>query len=275
MRINSIVILIFVYGSIFPQSVLESQKEYADSLFNNENYFDAITEYKRLLFFDDQLTFQSEAFLKIAESYKQGGHFDEAIKFFVLSKLNSQNDSDKCKVSMQIVRCNILRGTFQNAFLLLEEAESVECKDCTDEINYWRLWTYMLNDDWENALVILETVYKNDELKNLAENVINAKYSVTFAKVISYILPGAGQFYTGNYLSGTLSLGWNILWGYLTVNAFTADRIFDGLAVGSLLWLRFYKGNIENAEKYAVKENYEIHRNALIYLQNNFEGIKP
>ncbi|MBZ0178670.1 MAG: hypothetical protein K8F36_05200 [Melioribacteraceae bacterium] len=275
MRICKTIILLFISGNIFAQSFITSQKDYADSLFFSENYFDAITEYKRLLFFDKSNFYNYDAYIKIAESYKRGGFFDEAIKYFGIAKINPINDSLKCYSSLQIVRCNLLRGTINNAFNLLDEAESKECRTCVNDINYWRLWANILNDDWENALVILETSYKNNELKNLAKNVINEKYSVTFAKVISYILPGAGQIYTSNYLSGALSFGWNLLWAYLTVNALTADRIFDGLAVGSLLWLRFYKGNVENAEKFAVEKNYEVHRNALIYLQNKFEGQKP
>lgn len=274
-RIKLIVILLFFCGNIIAQSFLKSQKIFADSLFFVENYFDAVTEYKRLLFFDKSTVIRYDAYSKIAESYKGGGFFDDAIKYFGLAKQNTLNDSLRCYTSLQIVRCNLLRGTINRAFTLLDESEFDECRSCLDDINYWRIWGHILNDDWENALVILQTSYQNEELKNLAKNVINEKYSVTFAKVISYILPGAGQFYTGNYLSGTISFGWNFLLGYLTVNAFAADRIFDGLAVGSLLWSRFYKGNVENAEKFAVEKNYEVHRKALIYLQNKFEGQKP
>jgi hypothetical protein len=88
-------------------------------------------------------------------------------------------------------------------------------------------------------------------------------------------VPGAGQIYTGNYLSGILSLGWNILWGYTTITAFQANRIFDGIMVGDLLWLRFYNGNNQNAEKFAIEKNLEISNNALIYLQNVYTGEKP
>jgi hypothetical protein len=105
--------------------------------------------------------------------------------------------------------------------------------------------------------------------------VINDKYSVNFAKIISYILPGAGQIYTGNYVSGLLSLSWNILLGYFTINAFMEDRAFDGVVIGSLLWLRFYRGNIQNAVDFAVEKNSEISNRALEKIQKDFKGIKP
>ena len=100
-------------------------------------------------------------------------------------------------------------------------------------------------------------------------------YSVSFAKTISYIIPGAGQIYTGEYISGLLSLGWNILWGYLTIKSFIDERIFDGIVIANFLWLRFYRGNLQNAEKFAKEKNLIISNKAMNYLQFEFKGLKP
>jgi hypothetical protein len=72
-----------------------------------------------------------------------------------------------------------------------------------------------------------------------------------------------------------MSLAWNVLWGYLAINAFAADRVFDGAAVGSMLWLRFYRGNIQNAGKLAENENIKIANESLFYLTENYKGEKP
>jgi hypothetical protein len=130
-------------------------------------------------------------------------------------------------------------------------------------------------DDWERASLIFSGIDPDHPLKLLSDKVLNDKYSVNFAKVISYILPGAGQFYTGNYLSGLMSLGWNVLWGYLTINSFVEDRAFDGILIGSLLWLRFYRGNVQNAENFALQENLNISNRAYKYLKENYTGLKP
>jgi hypothetical protein len=76
-------------------------------------------------------------------------------------------------------------------------------------------------------------------------------------------------------VSGFISIGWNVLWGYLTINAFMEDRVFDGFVVGTLLWWRFYSGNIQNAEKFATEKNLEKTNSALRYLKNNYPGNKP
>ena len=99
--------------------------------------------------------------------------------------------------------------------------------------------------------------------------------SPVVAAVMSAVVPGAGQFYTGEYVSGLISLGWNVLWGYLTVSAFVDDRVFDGIMIVTLLWWRFYTGNLQNAEQFALEKNLNISNDALSYLKNDYTGGKP
>ncbi len=265
-----------IYSSISGQTIFQNQLTYADSLFEQGNYFDAVTEYKRLLFFNSSGKYEYTANYKIAMCYKSGGKLDEAIKYFTLSVLSSKKQSDLLESKFQIVRCNILRKTTKNALFLLNNYErKPEFDNSLEKINYWRGWAYMFLDDFGNAEYYFSKVRFGKELEKLTNKVEKEKYSVTFAKIISYILPGAGQFYTGNYVSGLLSFGWNVLWGYTTIRAFADDRIFDGIAVGSLLWLRFYRGNFQNAEKFVRIKNREITNKMLIQIQNNYKGIKP
>lgn len=255
---------------------LRLQYDYANQLFNQEEYFSAITEFKRLQFFDTENIYTFEANYKIGRAYKKGGFYDNAIEYLSKAKFATQNSEEQAEVDFQIIRCNILRGTFQRSLQLLDELEKEKHPvKVQNKIHYWRGWTYMLENKWNLASESFGNISENHELKILCEQVENDKYSVTFARVISYILPGAGQFYTGNYFSGFMSLAWNVLWGYLTINAFTADRVFDGAAVGSMLWLRFYRGNIQNAGKLAENENIKIANESLFYLTENYKGEKP
>lgn len=262
--------------SIFAQSPLSSQFDYANNLFKTENYFDAITEYKRLLFYDTTKTFFYRSSFQIGKCYKAGAKFDEAIKYFSVSELNASDDLERFNSKIEIVRCNILRRTTARAHQLLNEMElKYKGNESKDSINYWHGWTYMFEDDWTSAASSFAKINPNHELKLICDRVEKDKVSVTFATVISYILPGAGQIYTGNFLSGILSLGWNVLSAYLTINAFNAERIFDGIAILTLIWQRFYRGNIQNAVEFAESKNIDIANSALIYLQKQFRGAKP
>jgi tetratricopeptide (TPR) repeat protein len=258
------------------QDHLSIQLDYANNLFNNKQYFDAITEYKRFQFFDSTKTFDYEANNKIGECYKAGAKYDDAIKYFSFAEQNARSDDEYFDSKTQIIRTNILRRTTARALQLCNELEKDQrISGKSDEINYWRGWAFIFEDDWENAAKSFTKINSKHELKILAEQTDKAKVSVTFAKVISYILPGSGAIYSGKILSGLMSLGWNLLAGYWTVNSFIEDRVFDGIVVGELVWLRFYRGAIQNAETFAIEKNIEVANKSLRYLQNEYKGIKP
>jgi len=271
-----LLILFICPHSFFAQDYLKNQFEYAKNLFVNENYFDAITEFKRLKFFDASGSFSSVSDEYIARCYKEGAWFNEAIRYFTLAEINSQNSGDIFRLKIEIIRLNILRRTTGNAFRLLNELEKDErWTDRKDEICYWRGWAFIFSDDWENGAAEFSKISPDHELKILCNETEEKRYSVAFAKTASVILPGAGQFYTGNFLSGLISLGWNALWGYIAVDSFIENRIFDGLAVANFLWFRFYRGNIQNAEKFAIEKNIQIANESLKYLQKVYSGPKP
>ena len=261
---------------LFGQDYLSRQLEYADNLFSSKLYYDAITEYKRLQFFDTEKKYSDEIKYKIGMCYKNGAKFADAIKYFSLAEKEAVKPEDVFEIKTQIIRTNILRRTTDRAHQLLDDLEKdYRFADKTKNIDYWRGWTYMFADDWENAANSFAKADSTSQLKTLAEQTDDEKYSLTFAKFSSYILPGCGQIYTGNYLSGFLSLGWNVLWGYLTFDAFNSNRLFDGFAIGSLLWMRFYRGNVQNTEKFVREKNLIIANKTLRYIQNNYEGLKP
>jgi len=255
---------------------LDKQKLFADSLFYSENYFDAITEFKRLIFFANDNKTLFEANYKIALCYKAGGKYDNAIKYFNFAKLNTKLFKDSLESDLQIIRTNILRRTIPNALSLLKKLKNISPNQIdTSMINYWSGWAYLMNDNWKSASIEFAKIDKFHSLKTLSDSVSSAKFSVPFAKFISFVLPGSGQFYTGNYWSGVLSLAWNILSGYLTINAFNTNREFEGVLLGSLIWGRFYRGNFKNAEKFAIDENIKISNNAFKFLSEKYLGEKP
>lgn len=265
--------LMFLSQFIFAQSGLTQIKHKADSLFNTGNYFDAITEYKRLQFFDSSEDDYYTNY-QIALSYKAGSKYGLAIDYFVKA-LTGADEQQKKQLEFEILRTNILGKNFAAAYAKIKNMKKKYTdKPTQQQLDYWYGWTLMLDAKWEAAEKVFDT-NGNIELSALCKNVNEKKYDVTFAKLISYILPGAGQVYTGNYLSGSMSLAWNVLWGYLTVNAFIADRVFDGIVIGNLLWLRFYRGNLQNAEKFAVQKNINIYNNAYKFLMEKYEGEKP
>lgn len=273
---NILILIIMLTSSVLAQNILQQQFNFANQLFVQDKYFDAITESKRLQFFDKQNIYSFQSNLLIGKSYKAGAKFDEAVKYFTLAEINAKSDEEYLVAKTLNARTNILRRTTKQAERILNDLLiDPRFKSNEKEIKYWIGWNYIFSDDWEKAYEIFNENNLDTTLANLCKSVGDEMYSVDFAKYSSYIIPGFGQFYTGEYISGALSLGWNILFGYLTINAFVEDRIFDAIIIGNFLWLRFYSGNIQNAEKFAVQKNLEISNKALEYLQYSFMGERP
>ncbi|MEO8232164.1 MAG: hypothetical protein ABI638_07760 [Ignavibacteriota bacterium] len=269
-------LFIFFIANGFAQISLQQQFDYSNNLFNQEKYFDAITELKRLQFFDTENIYSFKSNLLIGKSYKAGAKFDEAVKYFTLAEINARSDDELFNSKVLNARTNILRRTTKQSERILNDLmDDPKFLSKQNEIKYWCGWNYIFNDDWDKAYEIFNQNNLDTTLANLCKSVDDEMYSEKFAKYSSYIVPGFGQFYTGEYLSGALSLSWNVLFGYLTINSFIEDRVFDGIMVGNFLWLRFYSGNTQNAEKFAIQKNLQISNKALQYLQFNFAGERP
>jgi tetratricopeptide (TPR) repeat protein len=258
-----------------PQSLLNKQFEYAHTLFITEKYFDAITEFKRLQFFDSLNQFSYTSNKLIGLSYKHGGRFNEAIEYLSIAELNSTEIDSLFDIKIEIVKTNLLRRTIFRAFDLLKDlSDDKRFTEKKVQISYWLGWVYIFNDEWDKAASEFLRA-QNQDLAQLCENVDDVRLSPTKAKILSYIFPGSGQFYTGNYLSGLLSLSWIALWTNSIVHALISERYFDAFMVADFLWLRFYNGNLQNAEKFAEQHNEEASHWMLNYLKNNYMGQKP
>ncbi|MBI5726381.1 MAG: tetratricopeptide repeat protein [Ignavibacteriales bacterium] len=257
-------------------SVFAVQLRFADSLLQSGNPFDAVTEYERVVFFDKQHTHTRRALLGQTEAYLQGGKYTPAIDCMNRALAYSKSSAEIQDLQFALVKAHILNKNSGQAYGILDAmAQNRQNLSLLPALNYWYGWAKMFDDDWKSAADYFDKCDSANFLKKFCLDVDNKKYPVSFIKFISVVLPGSGSIYTGHYFSGALSLGWNALFGYLTVQALQNQRVLDALLIGDLLLLRFYTGNIENAEKYALEKNKEIHESALHYLETDFQGAKP
>lgn len=258
------------------KSVLDQQFAFADRLKNQGQLFDAVTEYERLLCFDTLHVYGFDANKNIAACYRRGAKFKEAVTYAGASLRYAKNPEDIYMTKIELVKLHILNRTFSSASNILSSmGKDTVHKNIGQEVHYWRGWIHMFSNEWEKAADEFASVDSAQSLRQFCIQTEKKQYPVITLKILSAIVPGSGQMITGHVWNGLLSLGWNVLWGYLTVDAAIADRVGDALLIGDLLWLRFYTGNIENAGKFADEKNAQIFQDALRYLQDEFIGAKP
>ncbi|MGE5810656.1 MAG: tetratricopeptide repeat protein, partial [Ignavibacteria bacterium] len=115
-----IVIPIFLPVIIFPQTPLAGQFSYAHNLFNEEKYFDAVTEFKRLLFFDEDSIYKFGANFLIGSSYKMGGKYSEALQYFTIAEFSGRTPEEMYTAKIENIRTNILAGRISWALKLID-----------------------------------------------------------------------------------------------------------------------------------------------------------
>ncbi len=253
-------------------SLLIRQNAIAMELQSTGKFYDAVTEYERLLYFDVNKKYSFEANFRMGQCYRAGARLSDASKAFSRAILSAPDNRSGDSARIELIKIVILRRDLGTALAMIHQYEASSKN--TAIARYWRGWAYVMMDDWERAVNCFGSPDTTEFLRDFCVSVKNQKFSIEKAKIFSALLPGLGQFYTGEYIQGSISFGWNVLFGYLTVKSFLADRVFDGFAVGSLLWMRFYGGGQEAAEHYANEKNTEIFTKSLLFLEYEYKGIK-
>lgn len=287
-RLITAVSLILVNLLFSQQDLIKIENEkhlkFADSLFNNEDYFNAITEYKRLIFLFPTKENQFIGNYKIALSYKAGGFFDLAENYLHNSLKYASNTERIFSIKIELLKLYILKNDIDKINLILQEL--ISRKDFVkynQEIKYWMAISLIFSKDYSKASQILKELNKSEnDFKRYSVDLITMIDSVNFEvknentfKFASAILPGMGQILLGKYSEGIFTFLWNVFWLGLSIQQFNIGHSLEGITILVLPFFRFYLGNIENTEKLVQEHNNVQHKNLLKYLQEKYKGPKP
>ncbi|MDI6782118.1 MAG: hypothetical protein QME49_08465 [bacterium] len=262
-----------VYASAETQETQKEMFEFADYLFENQNFYQAITEYKRFIFHHPESRMVNNAYYQIGLCYKCGKKYDMAHDFFE-KVLDSQSDSFnslKMAASMAIARTYIDKGNFEAARFELDELiKDNQAK--TSEVYYCKGITYLHEYKWKAAQTEFirvtdssnDLLYKIQKFSPCIEEALHLPYlSEKKALLLSTIIPGSGQIYAGNVLDGIISFIFNASMAYFTIERIKADDHLGAGLIVSVGGLRFYHGGRQNALHAAQKANEEMNSQIL------------
>lgn len=223
--------------------------EYATQLYREGEYYRAVTEYHRFLYFFPESPKQKEARLQIGRSYMAGGQLDEAIRFWKneLSEMETDHESyAKIKILLGIS----LLDLDQTAIFSFREHNVEEAMEHFAEL-----------DSKVHEREIIGDFSREWQLTDFAED-----KSPVLAGSLSAVLPGAGSFYTGRYLEGIYAFFITGLFYLATVEAIGQEHEEAGFVFG-FLTLGFYGGNIYAAINGAHKTNDALRSDTLMRLR--------
>ena len=220
---------------------------FARALENEGDFYRAITEYKRVLFFSNpaDTRLRVSAIFGIARTFNRGSDHVRAGKYL----------SDNLEYLFQTSFFHAALETTCQSFIMADIAEDSR-KICRE---YWDTWPGAGYYDslskarlglWREVLEVSDNVKPEDpffsssvRLKAVAEEALNAPHkSETLAGVLG-IIPGMGYMYSGHKKSALLALLVNVTFTAAAVEAFDNDEnILGGML--SLVSLSWYVGSI-------------------------------
>lgn len=267
-------VILFPYSSLWsavPQTPLptdpltdaEHVLRFADTLFQEGDYFRAITEYKRFIFLAPTDPRAGQVQLQIGRAYLRGQQWEDARRVFQTLAQEHPAADVRMEAAFLVGETAYQQGAYTQAIEDLRPLAERESQSSSTQKARYRLgWSYLRARQWTAAADAFARIDPADPLfpssRTLSDAARQAQElphkSPALAGALSVVLPGAGHFYTGRMRDGALAL---LLNGGFLVAGLEAVAAGNDAAAGLLFFFEaaWYAGSIYGAVNAAHKYN--------------------
>jgi TolA-binding protein len=189
---------------------------FAQSLYTAGEYYRAIGEFQRFLFVQPEHPLASEAQLTIGLAFFCGERWLQAVEVFRQVTRTTPNAMMRAEAVLWMAETRTRGGDQVEAMRLYQELirqypESVIAQRAA----YLLGWEYVRQRQWAEAREVFVQIDAQSPYHASGERLTAAlgtppelpQRSPSVARVLSTVLPGAGQIYTGHTLDGLIGLG--------------------------------------------------------------------
>jgi len=267
---KQVVFLILITNSLtsFGQS-LEQTFDFANQLYIQKSYQNAVEAYKRVVYFDSSSLYSNQIYPKIADCLFSLEKYRESADYYDLAYFSTEDSLLKDTYILKKISC----------FLILQEYDYAEIEllnlgsDLPDSLEYEKNFNEAILRFAKEEYDLSEQIFKKLTLDTLAinelfnQNTKVSRISPKKAKIMSMIMPGLGQIYVGDIKNGLNSF---ILSAGLFALGLRSAYINNPLdaAISVLPWFqRYYQGGFKKAELIAIakiqEKRYKIYNQLL------------
>ena len=191
---------------------------FAQSLFREGDYLNAVHEYQRYLFLYPGTVEADFVQLHIAAAYQNMGRLDAAIKAYQLLIQNYPQSPFIQRARSNIAQCQLLNGNQATSITSLRQFLSdYPESELAPRAQFIIATIYMNEKDWTAAAREWQQVrakYSQTPFAEMSDQLIRItrqaeslpRRSPSTAGLLSTFLPGLGQIYSGHYSEGVYSL---------------------------------------------------------------------
>jgi tetratricopeptide (TPR) repeat protein len=240
----------------------EIQFRFAEQYFEKGEYYRAIGEYERFIYFFPDSPQLELVQYKIGLSYLKGERYHRAIEVFEKVIDEYQDTEYALKAYLGKSKAYVLLGRYDTALTSLNNLITIAPdQEIRDEAYYRKGWVYLEMGLWERARESFEEIsdqnrdrYPIESLGHEIESKTPLKQKNPTAAGVLAIVPGAGHLYCERPRDALISFLLNGALIYAAYEAFDED--LEGLGVVITFFeLGFYAGNIYSAVSSAHKYN--------------------
>ena len=229
------------------------------------DYDQAITEYKRFLFFHPDHPQKSLVNLQMGKVFIQLADFESAIDLLQGAFQRTRDVAQKLQIGLQLIPVLIAENQTDRAVIVCNQvltqldqtSANVNSADRA-RIYFFLGISELYRQNWKVAkaaflasdLVSLEVITLLDESGKKDVN-----KSASIAKWLSTFCPGLGQLYAGEWADGINSFLLNGVIASYMGHLFSSGRRQSAILLGSSILWRYYNGNRQNAVKAVVRYN--------------------
>src|SRR5918912_1521402 len=238
---------------------------FAQSLFDDGEYYRAIGEFQRFLFFQPEHALASEAQLKIGLAFFCGERWAQAFEIFRQVARAAPDPALRPMAALWMAETRAQSGDHPQAIRLYQDViTAYPGSPLAERAAYLIGWSLLRQRQWVQARQAFAEIDAKSFYYVSAERLAAAlnpppvlpQRSPTLARALSTVLPGAGQIYTGHPLDGLIGLG---VHGALIAGA--AGAVMAGLegAAGIDVFFTwgFYQTQMSNAAASAREFNVQ------------------
>ena len=263
--------LLITFG--FTASADETPLSLGNHLLSLGNDDAAITEYKRFLFFHPDDARAGEAYYHIGLAYRKQAMWTAAVTAMRTAIQITTDKETKTERQLALAVTLIANKNYDMGLLeLIKVTMRNPSKPQYRRAMFLQGVAYLYQFRWEEARAALKNYTDDAALDTHFEAALKApRKSAKLAKILSIILPGAGQVYTGNWQDGLNAFVLNGALGFATVDAALDGYYMDATLWATALFLRYYQGNYyragKAAEAFNARQSRRAAENILSYLR--------
>lgn len=271
-----IIISVFSVAGLSAQNI-EQTRELANLQYEKANYHQAISYYQRILFFDKQ-SYNSNIHQRLGNCFFEIGEYDKAAESYDIAWYAEKNDSVKNELAFQKISSLLLQNKFQFALIEVLNLNEELPDNFQKKREFYSGIIYFGLEDFERSKHHFNSVISDSALEDELENLFDKnkkleRLNPKKARILSMIVPGLGQFYSGDIKNGINSLLLTGLFAYLYINTAINFSFLEGYLIVFPWFQRYYSGGYKraglNTETIKSNKRAAIYQEILTIIEKN------